>query len=225
MSDHDDLVLLKPEVAGRTKKSALLGLGLVLAGVVALFILDAMEERWLHELPWPSAIRTRDYSIEDAAAITVWSWELTPAQSVGDSKMAQLIQGDLLDMIALKKTDPDRLKRESPVVALSSSDMLDESVLPKARLVMFDRDSEIFQNVLASGRLPVAGEREVLAGPLLSERPLLIGGETYTVVGRLHPQVSGFVKTFVMARDDRLRVALDGILEVAQGSVHLEGGH
>ncbi len=188
-----------------------------------LFVLDGLEARWLKSMPWHDAIRTVDYQIDDPDAIPVWSWELTAEQSVGDSNLAQLVQNDLLRMIDLEKKSPERLKEESPVVAMSSTDMLDESLLPKARIVMFDKDASVFAPVLASGRLPVAGKRELLAAPLVSDRPLEIGGNTYTVVGRLHPHVSGFVKTFVMPADPTIRQELDSTLSGEQGSVHLQG--
>ena len=223
LSEVEQRVPMAPQI----KKSALRlcggGVILIVMALVLLFVLAAVEQRWLAQTSWHGAIRTVDYLIEDPEAITVWSWELTPQQSVGDSELAQIVQRDLLRMIALEETAPERLREESPVVALSSTDMLDEALLPRARLVMFAGDAAVFEPVLDSGRLPVPGQPEVLAGPLLSERPLELNGVTYTVVGRLHPYVSGFVKTFVMPEDESLRAALSTSHTMDTGSVHLAG--
>lgn len=210
--------------AGRSAAMHMLaGIFLILVAILALVVLAALERRWKAGIPWHDAIRTLDVSLEDPDAIPVWSWELSPQQSVGNSEIAQAVQQDLLDKIAINKVAPERLREESPVVAMSSSDMLDESLIPRARIVMFDRDAALFEEVLDSGRLPVAGKRELLAGPLVSDRDLQIGGETYSVVGKLHPNVSGFVKTFVMPRDDATREALTLTSTPSIGSVHLHG--
>lgn len=202
----------------------LFGACLVFGGLIILALLGQVEARWLQGLPWSKAVRTPDYQIADPAAIPIWSWTLTPQQSVGDSALAQAVQEDILEKIAIKERAPERLKEESPVVALTSSDMLDASLLPRAHLVMFDRNAAFFESVLAEGRLPVPGRREVLAGPLLSDKPLQIGKATYQVVGRLHRHVSGFVKAFVMPADDALRAELDSATAQAiRGSVHLDG--
>ena len=208
------------KTAGRRIAAGLILVGL---GIVALFILATIEDRWASGLPWHNAIRTLDVTIEDEDAIPVWSWPLTPEQSVGDSGLVQAVQADLMRMIALESRDPERLREESPVVAISSGEMLNEALIPRARIVMFDRGPEIFADVLASGRLPESGSRELLAGPLVSDRPLEINGETYTVVGRLTPHCSGFLKAFVMPQDPVLRTALDAFANSSQGSVHLDG--
>jgi len=223
LCEVEQRVLLAPAVKKSATRLCGGGFLLIVVALMGLFVLDAVERRWLAQTPWHGAIRTVDYAMEDPEAMTVWSWELTPQQSVGDSELAQIVQRDLLRMIDLEEKAPERLREESPVVALSSTDMLDEALLPRARLLMFAGDASVFETVLDSGRLPVPGQPEVLAGPLVSERPLELDGVTYTVVGRLHPYVSGFVKTFVMPEDEALRTALSASLKMDTGSVHLTG--
>jgi len=200
--------------------------GLVVAAVLALMVLSFIEARWLKAQPWSTAFRTVDYVVDDPSAIGTWSRELSLEQSVGESAFVGYIQRDLIRMNALeaaaqKDKAPDPAL---PVNPFDTSRMLDLSYLPRASLIMIDLPASSLEPLLESGRLPEAGKNEVLGGALTSSRDLEIDGQIFSVVGKLRPQVRGFVKTYVLPADDALRAAHFGESSGAkQGSVIPDG--
>lgn len=203
----------------------LASIGLIAAAVITLFILASIEAAWMRSQPWSNAIRTEGYVIEDSAAIGAWSRELSLEQSVGDSQVVQYIQHDLIRMAAQESARQDGGARDAGPAPnpFDTARMLDLSYLPRATLVMLELPVTELEPLLLSGRLPEAGKREVLGGALTSDRDLEIDGDTFVVVGRLRPQVRGFVKTFVMPADDAMRAYFTESAGGKQGSVAPDG--
>lgn len=183
----------------------ILASGLVAAGIIALFVLAFVEARWLRTQPWHGAIRTEGYTIAHEDAIAAWSRTLPLDQSGGDSEIVDYIQRDLVRMakLAAEEETAEPETGGAPVNPFDTAQMLDLSYLPRATLVMLDLPAAELESLLDTGRLPVAGEPEILAGALLSTRDLELDGETFSVVGTLRPQVPGFVKTYVLPAADR----------------------
>ena len=199
----------------------LVALGLIAAATTSLFALSRLEAGWLRTQPWSSAIRTEDYVVQDGAAIAAWSRELPLEQSVGESEVVAIIQQDLARMAAESaRGTPEGQKAVNP---FDTTQMLDLSYLPRASLVMLDLPSAEFEPLLATGRLPEVGKREILAGSLLSDRDLDLDGARYTVVGRLRSQVRGFVKTYVLPLDEAVRGNLTEADGWKRGSVVVDG--
>ena len=172
---------------------------LVLAGVALLFVLAALEARWLHAQPWSSAVWTEEVGIASDEAIDAWSRTLSIEQSLGDSVAVKLIQEDMVREAERLANRPN--KSANP---LDTKSLLNLEFLPRASLLMLDGPPSDLEPVLASGRLPVAGAREVLVGPLLSSRDVVMDGKTFKVTGQLSPQASGFNKVYVLPIDPAL---------------------
>lgn len=180
---------------------------LIALGIAALFVLSVVEAQWLRQQPWGQAIRTEDYVIQDSRAIDSWSRELPLEDRVGDSEIVRTIQQDLVRKAAQEsaREKSGRPAASTPVSIFDTSQMLDLSFLPKAWLVMLDLPAGDLAPLLGSGRLPVAGTHEVLAGPLMSADNFQLDGEAFTVVGQLATTVAGFTKTYVMPVDPALQ--------------------
>lgn len=65
-------------------------------------------------------------------------------------------------------------------------------------LIAADLKPEELQPLLYSGRLPLPGTSEVLAGDLATEKDFTIDSVTFTVVGQLHPAISGFICSYLL---------------------------
>ncbi|MBL7648627.1 MAG: hypothetical protein JNK74_20825 [Candidatus Hydrogenedentes bacterium] len=176
-----------------------IAIALVLAGVTLLFLLAALEARWLHAQPWSTAVWTEEVDIASDEAINAWSRTLTIEQSLGDSVVVKLIQEDMVRESRRLSARPGRSANP-----LDTKSLLNLDFLPRASLLMLDLAPSRLEPVLASGRLPVAGAREVLAGPLLSGRDVVLDGQTFKVTGQLSPQASGFNKVYVIPMDPAL---------------------
>lgn len=197
---------------------------LIGASVLSLVALSLVEARWLKTQPWSGAIRTEGFIVSDTQAIPAWSRELSLEQSVGDSEIAGYIQRDLVRMAATEaaRSAGTQAGQKTPN-PFDTRQMLDLSYLPRASVVMLELLDSALEPLLASGRLPVPGSREVLAGPLLSSRDVELDGEAFTVVGRLNPQVRGFVKTYVLPASDNLRPHFSEAAGARPGSVVVDG--
>lgn len=173
---------------------------LILTGLGLLFLLAFIEARWLAEQPWARAIWTEDYPIAAEGAITAWNRELSIEQSVGDSAFVRMIQDDLTSEARVQAARPpqDSSANASP---LDTQGLLNLGFFPRASLLMLDLPASALEAILESGRLPVPGTGEVLAGPLLSARELVLDGQTFTVTGRIRAQASGFTKVYLLPRD------------------------
>lgn len=176
---------------------------LMLSGIGLLFTLAVVESRWLDTQPWSRAIWTEDYPIRHESALKVWSRQLSVEQSLGDSEFVRILQEDLMIDARAREAAPPTATG-STANPLETSALLNLDFLPRAWLLMLDLPPSELESVLESGRLPVAGAREVLAGPLLSSRELVIDGQTFTVTGTLRAQASGFTKVYVLPHDPTL---------------------
>ncbi len=176
---------------------------LILVGVALLFLLSWLEARWLHAQPWNSAVWTEEVSISSDDAVDAWSRPLSIEQSLGDSIVVKLIQEDMVREARRRPAKPSTAPGKS-TNPLDTAGLLNLDFLPRATLLMVDRPPSALEPVLVSGRLPIAGAREVLAGPLLSDRDVELEGVTFTVTGHLSPQASGFNKVYVLPMDSAM---------------------
>jgi hypothetical protein len=60
-----------------------------------------------------------------------------------------------------------------------------------------------FDGLLAEGRMPEPGAPEVLAGPLVRIDSFFLGGETFTVTGRISPRAPAFMDAFLLPNHSR----------------------
>ncbi len=70
-------------------------------------------------------------------------------------------------------------------------------------ILMVDAPPEYFAPALASGRLPVPGKNEVLAGELARVNEFRVKNRTFTVVGRLRRETGALCFAYVLPRHDR----------------------
>jgi hypothetical protein len=76
---------------------------------------------------------------------------------------------------------------------------------------------------LASGRFPHRGAPEVLAGDLAGDAPFILDGIPFTVVGRLHQGVSGFLYAYLLPDDPAHASLFADPEETTTGWLHPEG--
>ena len=169
----------------------------MLSGIALLFLLSFLEARWLREQPWSRAVWVEDHVVEMEGAVEAWSRELSIEQSLGDSVVVRMIQEDLLREVSLQEA---RAPKSDDGVdnPLDTTGLLNTDFFPRAHLFMLALPPSDLEPILASGRLPEPGTREVLAGPLLSDRDLVLDGQTFKVTGTIHPQAAGFTKVYLL---------------------------
>ena len=64
-------------------------------------------------------------------------------------------------------------------------------------------DAPHYADLLVAGRLPEPGKPEVLAGPLVRLDQFRLGGETFTVTGRIAPRVPAFMDAYLLPAHPR----------------------
>lgn len=177
----------------------------MLSGIALLFLLSFIEARWLRKQPWSGAVWTEYHVVDMDGAIEAWSRELSIEQSLGDSFAVRMIQEDLLREVSLQEA---RAPKSDDGVdnPLDTTGLLNTDFFPRAHLLMLALPPSDLEPILASGRLPEPGKREVLAGPLLSDRDLVIDGQTFKVTGTIHPQAAGFTKVYLLPADPAMDI-------------------
>jgi hypothetical protein len=129
----------------------------------------ALEARWLADAPWSGALVVVEPPFEAGSAGVSARMRQAPASAYPPSAFAEAMQAappgdEALDLAALfDATEP---------------------------VLFVELPPDAFSPLLASGRLPVAGAPELLAGPHSQLTEIPLGDRVYRVVGRLHPTVS-----------------------------------
>lgn len=156
-------------------KDYALGLLLVAAGVGLIAFVARMELRDRAEQPWGDAV-----FVPEGEAL----WE-----------------GVLL--VASRRVPLDNFPQEKAMVDLfrpfASQDIVALFSLDKTEwVVSIDAPVEIFEPLLASGRLPEPGTPEVLAGEFARLDEFTMDDTRFKAVGRLQRGVSGFAFTYLL---------------------------
>lgn len=177
----------------------------VLSGIVLLVLLSFLEARWLREQPWSRAVWTEDHVVDAEGAREAWSRELSIEQSHGESTIVRMIQEDLLREVSLQAA---RAPRPDDGVdnPLDTTGLLNTDFFPRAKLLMLPLTPSDLEPILASGRLPEPGKREVLAGPLLSDRDVVVDGQVFNVTGTIYPQAAGLIKVYLLPADPAMDI-------------------
>ncbi|MBI2432842.1 MAG: stage II sporulation protein M [Candidatus Hydrogenedentes bacterium] len=152
-----------------------LALVFICSGIVMLGVISALESHQLAAEPWTDALVTPDAVLETQGAISVRARRL-PIERKED---------DPLNIILSQLEGTEGL--EGAVEALQPEHVLAVD-LPVHELAP----------LLAEGRLPDPGKREALAGVLARFPRFTLDGETFEVVGRLKPTVSGFIFAYLL---------------------------
>lgn len=82
------------------------------------------------------------------------------------------------------------------------------------RVLLIEFEDSDWEAILADGRAPRVGEREALAGVLCDAESFEVGGETYTVTGRIRREAACFSTAFAVPYDES---AADALLANARG--------
>ncbi|NIA16601.1 MAG: hypothetical protein GWP08_21295 [Nitrospiraceae bacterium] len=91
------------------------------------------------------------------------------------------------------------------------------------RVVCGGFPAETLSRALASGRLPEAGKREVLAGDITRFESFELGGQTFEVVGRLQRGVGGLAFSYVLPSHESVRALFGEDTGAVRGWYHPEG--
>jgi hypothetical protein len=117
---------------------------------------------------------------------------------------------------------PDALRQAAGVLAKGPAELALSELLIEAP----DLPQNIPSGWLASGRLPIAGKDEVVAGAQTTAHPdLTVKGRWFSIVGVLRPEVSSFAGCYLLAsarHNDDLFAPADG--EVRQAYLASDGG-
>ncbi len=105
-----------------------------------------------------------------------------------------------------------------------SAELLDMlGVTHMERLLMVETEPAFFAPGLVSGRLPEAGEPEVLAGGLARFDTFKIDGRTFEIVGRLKPAIPGVLTTYVLPAHPDFDGLFTDVEQATAGWLHPQG--
>ena len=177
-SDEQPPVEAQQKVPRRPWKSLILGLCIVGVGLGLLHNISVQESKAFDEAPWVNTlILTKDttrFLNDDNIPVSIRFAERTTRLDgdLGMELLGELLQWDRFN-------DYIRLGAAELVVAL-------------------ELDPDELTPLLASGRLPVPGRPEVLAGDLARSESFAIDGVEFQVVGHLKKSVNGFLFTYML---------------------------
>ena len=164
-----------------SRRGLVLGLVTALSGVGLLAILSNIEEKRLETQELRDAVFAVSENPPWEGMVPVAIREL-PEENFADGFVAWLqLEEDEVDLLEELRLDT----RERV------------AVLPW-------RDGQ-WERILATGRAPAPGTREVVAGDLCRLDSFTMDGETFTVVGRIQRGVSGMVLTYGLPDAESIR--------------------
>lgn len=167
---------------GATKPKTLTWPFLVtLGGIMVIAAAALLEERLQAGSPWRFALAARSGNAPWDGTIPIQVRKL-PAENFPEGGILKQIQsaGSSLEGVDLSSLD----LRES--------------------LVSVELPQEQWEALLDSGRIPVPGAREVLAGHLCRLDQFTINGETYAVAGRMKRATAGFAFAYLVPQAEGL---------------------
>jgi len=162
----------------------LLGPSLVIVlGMGLMLVVAAFEAAWQADLPWSKAVVFSEsgYVFEEGRVAHVRNLPLESREST---------EGFVKELDSF-----------FPGVA---SEGVAERFLLAERIVALPVHPGELAPLLESGREPVAGRREVLAGDLSADESFQLDGEDFVVVGRLRPGIGAFLYTYLLPLDEGL---------------------
>lgn len=187
----------------RIRRGFFAPLALAAAGVLALVAASIIEERWLENEPWHAGLVMLDNGA-------------SPAPPDGLAVRARLVTRDTpAPGDALLKTVQSVASGEQfgPHFRLDTPELAIAVAMPPGDAAP----------LLSSGRLPVPGAREALAGDLARDEPFTLGGETFEVVGRLRTNAGGFVFSYLIVDHSGLDTAFPDDGQTVTGWAHPQG--
>ena len=99
---------------------------------------------------------------------------------------------------------PDNTMTKALKATPQGGDLLKELGMHGEWVIDLQADPNVLATLLASGRLPEAGQREAVAGYLATAETFELDGQTYTVTGRLHRTVGALGFAYVLPNDPSL---------------------
>lgn len=168
----------RPVHRHRLLRDPALGFVLVAVGVGLIALVSRLEAGARSRQPWAEAVVVPDGEAlwEGATAVAARRLPLSnfPEEQALVESMREVLRGEDLSLLDLGETE---------------------------WIFSVDTPVEIFEPLLASGRLPNAGTREVLAGVLARLDTFTLDGEEFAVVGRLERGTAGLAFAYVLPRD------------------------
>jgi len=105
-----------------------------------------------------------------------------------------------------------------------AADVLDLLEIEKGeRVVLLSLKADILTRLLASGRLPVPGKPEALAGDLAASPTFDLDGRSFSVVGRLQRGVAGLAYAYVIPHDPAMEQYFTTESGATEGWIDPEG--
>ncbi len=204
MSDHELATsTLLPAAPPPAQRSFLPSLFAILTGVILLSLTGLAERHWQQDHPWRFALMVTEGNFAGTPETAADVIDIHVRHVPSPPGFATTLLASLQEM-AEKDGMSVRLGRGPALVALD---------LPVASL----------EPLLVSGRLPVAGESEVLAGDLAPDAPFELDGARFKVVGRLHPNVPGFLYAYALPLAPGVAAFFSENAGATKGWLHPEG--
>ncbi len=180
-------------------RGLLLGLLLIITGMLTMMVVGGLEYGWLAEQPWHAALVVvgREAGADDA--LPVWIRAVPRGKAETGNPFLDELQAGF------------------------DAQGLDIIVFPEERAIMAEVSEDMLAWLTATGRPPVPGRAEALAGDLALGTPFVLDGVTFEVVGRLHQGVSGFPFAYLVPRHPAMAAIFEDSPETLEG-VLIEDG-
>lgn len=179
------------------------GVLMVLGGMGALFGLAIAESSWRDTLPWAFAMAGPVVGEAPADAIVARILPV-PIENFPE-------QQEVLDMA------------ESLTYVESGSTLESLGFGRTEALMLAEVSADDLDGMLLSGRLPVPGKPEVLAGDLCRIDSFKVDHITFTVTGRLRPGVGALTFTYLLPEHEAWQPLFDGAEDVVDAWILPEG--
>ncbi|HDP36029.1 MAG TPA: hypothetical protein ENN29_13075 [Candidatus Hydrogenedentes bacterium] len=198
-----------PEDGDRTRgwqwlPGVVAGVTLVFAGMLMTFVSAIMDAHSVFDKPWNTAFILFEVpdSLPPVDSRPVWARRVSRTGPLKEDAALKL-----LEVIV-------NWERFEQPVRLSEPELLIGLDLPESEQ----------SKLLASGRLPTPGASEVLAGSLAREESFGVDGIQFSVVGRLHDTVSGFLFAYMLPHASDFKGLFAADANAVQGLLVINGG-
>lgn len=180
-------------------RGLLLGVLLIATGMLIMVVVGGLEYGWLAEQPWHAALIVAGRPVDAEDALPVWIRAVPREKAETGNPFLDELQAGF------------------------DAQHMDITVFPEEYAIMAEVSEDMLAKLTVTGRPPVPGRAEALAGDLALGTPFVLDGVAFDVVGLLDQGISGFPFAYLVPRHPALAAIFEDSTETLEG-VLIEDG-